>query len=112
MSPLTRKAGIGAAERLAKFGDGVDAGAAVLQMKIGNDQVRHAPIEFRQRLGIGLGGDDAATPAPEQPARSFQRQHVVIDDHDELAAQRVGRCSSRSGTYRGASTRRHLRYQD
>ena len=100
------------AERVAKLGDGVDARAAILQVKIGNDQVRRGAVEFRQRLGDGLGGDHAAAPVPQQPARSFERQRIVIDDHDELAAQRVGRCSTGSGAYRRTSTRRHLRHQD
>ena len=94
MSPLIRKAGIGAAERVAKLGDGVDAGSPILQVEIGDDQVRRGSVELRQRLAIGLGGDDAAAPAPEQAAHPFQRQRVVVDHHDELAAQPVGRCGA------------------
>ena len=40
MSPLIRNAGISAAERIAQLADGVDAGAALSEMVIGDDQVR------------------------------------------------------------------------
>ncbi len=51
-------------------------------------------VEAGKRLVIGLGGHDAAAPALEQPAGAIQHQRVVVDHHDELAAQRVGRPSS------------------
>ena len=53
MSPLIRKAGNRATDAFAQAGDGVDAGAPLLQVKIGDDQVRRGAVELREDLAVG-----------------------------------------------------------
>ena len=72
-----------AAERGSQRADGVDPGAPVLQMIVGDDEVRRLPGELGQGLALRAGGDHQAPPASQEAARPLQGQFVVVDDDDE-----------------------------
>ncbi len=93
-----------AAEALAHEVDRGDAGLAVFQPVVGDDQRRlHRLRVARVRPGAGgaeaLEGDDLGAPAAQQHLQALAHRRLVFDDDDQAAVERQaewGLCSRRS----------------
>ncbi len=62
------------------------------QTVVGDDQIGQLVVidEARQGLAFRFGGDDEASPPPQQSTHGVERERVVFDHDDELAARRIG----------------------
>ena len=71
--------------------DGFDAGPAIGQVIIRDDQVRQIVLLGRRLecLTVAVRGDNPATPFAENPAHALKHQRIVVDHQDELVMRQA-----------------------